>query len=204
MKVTKTGDWAQARHLLQTMPYKLKTTVSIAFRQEAELLRKQIVQGLTKQAPGGKSFKELSVFTLAARRLKNFKGTKALIRRGDLRGAISVIVRGEEAFVGVPRKARDKDGNPVIDIAELNEFGSKPIVIPITPKMRRYLAVLFKEAGETAGSSGGKGGSGKGVVVTRIPARPFLKPVFEKFSIGAEQRLLQRIAHQLGLRGKVS
>ena len=54
MKVTKTGDWAEVRHLLQTMPYKLKTVVSIAFRQEAELLRRQIVQGLTKQAPGGK------------------------------------------------------------------------------------------------------------------------------------------------------
>jgi hypothetical protein len=70
--------------------------------------------------------------------------------------------------------------------------------------MRRYLAVLFKEAGETSGSSGGEGGSNKGVVVTRIPPRPFLRPVFEKFSVGAQQRFLQRIAHQLGLRGKVS
>jgi hypothetical protein len=204
MKVTKTGDWGLAGHLLQTMPVKLKAAVSVAFRQEAELLRKQIVQGITKQAPGGKSFKELSALTQASRRLKRFFGTKALLRRGDLRGAISAIVRGEEAFIGVPRKARDKDGNPVIDIAELNEFGSKPIVIPITPKMRRYLAVLFKEAGETAGSSGGEGGTGKGVVVTRIPPRPFLRPVFEKFSIGAEQRFLKRIARQLGLRGKVS
>jgi hypothetical protein len=202
MKVTKTGDWALAGHLLQTMPVKLKAAVSVAFRQEAELLRKQIVQGITKQAPGGKSFKELSALTQASRRLKRFFGTKALLRRGDLRGAISAIVRGEDAFIGVPRKARDKDGNPVIDIAELNEFGSKPIVIPITPKMRRYLAVLFKEAGVTNG--GGNGGSDKGVVVTRIPPRPFLRPVFEKFSIGAQQRFLQRIANQLGLRGKVS
>lgn len=202
MTVTKTGDWALAGRLLHTMPHKLKTTVSVAFRQEAELLRKQIVQGLTTQAPGGKSFKDLSVLTQAARRLKGFKGTKALLHRGDLRGAISAIVRGEEAFVGIPRKARDKNGHPVIDIAELNEFGSKPIVIPITPKMRRFLAVLFNEAG---GADGGGGqGSEKGVVVTRIPARPFLRPVFEKFSVGAHERLLKRVAHQLGLGGKVT
>lgn len=202
MKVTKTGDWASAGRLLQTMPAKLKTTVSIAFRQEAELLRRQIVQGITNQAPGDKSFKDLSILTLAARRLKNFKGTKALLRRGDLRNAIATIVRGEEAFIGVPRKTRDKEGKPVIDIAELNEFGSNPIVIPITPKMRKYLAVLFREAGEIYGSAG-EGGSNANVVVTRIPARPFLRPVFEKFSVGAQERFLNRIAFQLGLRGRV-
>ena len=203
MKVTKTGDWNLARDILRTVPIKLKSIVSVSFRQEAELLRKQIVQGITKQSPGGKEFKKLSTLTEAARRLKGFKGTKALLRRGDLRNAIAAVVRGEEAFVGIPRKARDKEGNPVIDIAELNEFGSKPIIIPVTPKMRRFLGVLFKEAG--AGKrSGGGGGSGKGVVITRIPARPFLRPVFEKFKVGVEQRMMQRIACQLGLRGKVS
>jgi hypothetical protein len=174
--------------------------VGTAFHQEAQKLRNEIVKGITRQAPGGKAFEALSSLTLAARRLKNFKGTKALLVKADLRNAIAAIVRGEEAFIGVPRKARDKDGRPVVDVAELNEFGSKPIVIPITPKMRRFLGVLFKEAGDDAGSSGG---SGKGVVVTRIPPRPFLRPAFDRFVKGAETRFLERIAAQLGLRGNV-
>ena len=143
----KTGDWALARNLLTTMPFKLKAAVATTFRQEAQRLRKDIVQGITKQAPGGKAFKALSPLTLAARRLKGFKGTKALLVRADLRNAIAAIVQGEEAFVGVPRKARDKDGNPLVDVAKLNELGSDPIAIPITPAMRKYLGVLFKEAG---------------------------------------------------------
>ena len=36
-------------------------------------------------------------------------------------------------------------------------------------------------------------------VVTQVPARPFLRPAFEKFRAGAGRRLLERIAAQLGL-----
>jgi hypothetical protein len=197
MKVHKTGDWALARKMLTTMPFKLRAVVGTALRQEAQKLRTEIVQGITKQAPGGKKFKDLSPLTLAARRLKNFKGTKALIVKADLRNAIAAIVRGHEAFVGVPRKARDKEGNPMVDVAKLNEFGSDPIVIPITPAMRKFLAVLFREAGSTAKSKSGN----KSVAVTRIPPRPFLRPAFDKFSKGASERFLNRIATQLGLRG---
>ena len=81
----------------------------------------------------------------------------------------------------------------------LNEFGSDPIAIPITPAMRKFLGVLFKEAGDQVKSKS----KNKGVVVTRIPPRPFLKPAFDKFSKGASERFLNRIAAQLGLRGVV-
>ncbi len=195
MTVQKNGDWGLARQLLTAAPLKLRAAVEIAMRQEAEALRKEIVQGITRQAPGGKSFKTLSQLTLAARRLAGFKGTKALMVRGDLRNAITTIIQGAEAFVGVPRKAKDKEGKPAIDIAELNEFGSKPIVIPITAKMRRFLFKLFAEAGvQRRGALGGA----KGVVVMRIPPRPFLRPAFEKHAKGMQERFLKRIAKHLG------
>ncbi len=119
MSVTKTGDWAVARRLLTAAPSKLKAAVGMALRQEAQLLRKEIVQGITKQAPGGEAFKPLSPLTLAAREMKGRGGTKALMVRGDLRNAIAAIVEGDEAFVGVPRKARGQDGKSVIDVAEV-------------------------------------------------------------------------------------
>jgi hypothetical protein len=165
-------------------------------RQEAELLRGEIVNGITAQAPGGEAFKPLSPLTLAARKLAGFGGTKALLVRGDLRNSIAAIVRGDEAFVGVPRKARSKDGRSLVDVAQVQEFGSNPIVIPITPRMRRFLFALLRQAGKEP-----SGGSGKGVVVVTIPARPFLRPAFKKFSEGAQRRFLGRVAAQLGWGG---
>ena len=77
----------------------------------------------------------------------------------------------------------------LVDIAQIQEFGGPPVIIPITPKMRRYLAVLLKRAGTPRSAR-----SGRGVVVTQVPPRLFLRPAFEKFRTGVGQRLLQRLA----------
>ena len=195
MSVKMTGDWALARKLLAGSPAKIKNAVGSAVRQEAHLLRKEIVHGLTKQAPGGESLKPPSPLTLAARQMKGRGGTKSLIVRGDLRNAVAVISNGDEAFIGVPRKARGKDGQPVVDIAQVQEFGAGPIIIPMTPAMRRFLFALLRRAGEEKTSDG----SGRGVVVVSIPARPFLRPAFKRFSKGAQKRFLERVAALTGL-----
>ena len=195
MSVRKSGDWALARRLLAGGPAKLKAAVGTALRQEAQLLRKEIVEGITKQAPGGEAIKPPSPLTLAARKMKGRGGTKALIVRGDLRNAIAAIVKGDEAFVGVPRKARGKDGQAVIDVAQVQEFGAGPIIIPMTPAMRRFLFALLRKAGEERRSDG----TGRGVVVVTIPARPFLRPAFERFSKGAQKRFLGRVAGLMGM-----
>ena len=59
------------------------------------------------------------------------------------------------------------------------------------------------DAGDTLRQAGKEptGGSGKGVVVVTIPARPFLRPAFKKFSEGAQRRFLGRVAAQLGWGG---
>ena len=194
MSVRKTGDWAVARRLLTAAPVKLKLAVGMALRQEAQLLRKEIVQGITKQAPGGEAFKPLSPLTLAARKMKGRGGTKALMVRGDLRNAVAAIVQGDEAFVGVPRKARGKDGESVVDVAQVQEFGAGPIVIPMAPAMRRFLFALLRRAGVEK-----SGGSGRGVVVVQIPARPFLRPAFKQFEKGVDKRFLGRVAALMGL-----
>jgi len=194
LPVNRTGDWSLARELLQGAPTRLKVATERALRQEAEELRREVVQGITKQAPGGQAFSSLSHFTLAKRRLRKFSGSKALIQNADLRNAITATVKNGEAFVGVPRKARGRDGTQLADVAKLNEFGSDPIIIPVTAKMRRYLFVLRREAGDAPASSGGT--STPGVIVTRIPARPFLRPVFDKFRRDAGKRFLSRVAAQ--------
>ena len=197
MAVRRTGDWALARRLLSAGPERLRSAIHTALRQEAHALRKEIVQGLTQQAPGGETLKPPSALTLAARQLAGFGGTKSLLVRGDLRNSISVVVEGDEAFIGVLRKARSKDGDSLVDVAQVQEYGGPPVIIPMTPAMRRFLFVLLKKAGKKPTK-----GSGRGVVVVQVPARPFLRPAFEKFRQGASRRFLERVAKQLGLGGR--
>jgi phage gpG-like protein len=194
MAVSRTGDWARARRLLTAAPQRLQAAIGTAVRQEAHALRNEIVQGLTRQAPGGEPLKPPSPLTIAARELEGFGGTKALIVRGDLRNSITVFVQGDEAFIGVSRSARSKDGASMVDLAKLHEFGGPPVIIPMTPKMRRFLFALLRQAGKEP-----TGGSGRGVIVVQVPARPFLRPAFDKFREGASRRFLERVARDLGL-----
>ena len=194
MAVSRTGDWARARRLLTAAPQRLQAAIGTAVRQEAHALRNEIVQGLTRQAPGGEPLKPPSPLTIAARELEGFGGTKALIVRGDLRNSITVVVQGDEAFIGVSRSARSKDGASMVDLAKLHEFGGPPVIIPMTPKMRRFLFALLRQAGKEP-----TGVSGRGVIVVQVPARPFLRPAFDKFREGASRRFLERVARELGL-----
>jgi hypothetical protein len=194
--IARVGDWALARRLLTAGPQRLRAAIGTAVQQEAHKLRGEIVQGLTQQSPGGEPLKPPSPLTIASRQIEGFRGQKALIVRGDLRNAIAVVVDGDEAFIGVPRTARKKDGDALVDVAKVQEFGGPPIVIPITPKMRKFLFALLRRSGKERAS---EGGGGRGVVVVQVPARPFLRPAFEKFRQGAGRRFLERVAQQLGL-----
>lgn len=190
----RTGDWARARRLITGGAERLQDAVRVALRQEAQVLRNQIVQGLTSQAPGGEPLRPPAPLTLAARELQGFGGTKALVVRGDLRNSIAVIIDGENVFIGIRRSARSSEGERLVNLAELHELGGPPTIIPITPKMRRFLFALLRQAGQAP-----TGGSGRGVVVVQVPPRPFLRPAFQAYRVGAGRRFLDRVAHQLGL-----
>lgn len=194
--VFRTGEWARARRLLTAGPERLKTAIQVGLRQEAHGLRNAIVEGLTSQAPGGAPLTPPAPLTLAARQLAGVGGTKALLVRGDLRNAIAVVIVGNEAFVGVLRSARSSDGKSLVGLAELHEFGGPPVVIPVTPKMRRFLFALLRQADVEP-----RAGSGRGVVVVQTPARPFLRPAARKYGEGAGPRFLDRVAAALGFGG---
>jgi hypothetical protein len=187
------GDWARAASIFSGAPKRVEKAITMALRTEAELLRRHIVQGLTNQAPGGKALKAPSPLTLAARRLKRKKGTKSLLVRGGLRNSFVAIVKGDTGYVGIRKSKKTKSGDYVADIARIQEEGSKPRIIPITPKMRRVLFALFREAGI---EPNGKG-AGKGVVVVTTPARPYIKPAFDRYREGADKRFMRRVAAAL-------
>jgi len=194
--IAKVGAWSAARRILSPgASRRLARTLRVVVLREAQALRAEIIKGLTRQAPGGSAIRPLAALTIAARRLAGFRGRKALIRRGDLRNSITVQSQGDLAFVGVPRSA----GPARLRIASVHEYGTDPIVIPITPAMRRFLAALFARASRKRKRSSRRG-NGSGVVVTQIPARPFMRPAFELWRKGIDRRMIGAIQKQMGWR----
>lgn len=200
--IARTGDWGRALSILQVGAARLRFAMDRAVLQEAQLFRRKVVEGFRTQSPGGRAFQPLSETTLAVRRFTGFTGTKALIVRGDLRNSISVIKRttplGAEAFVGVLRSARGRGGRRLVNIAEIHEFGTRPFAIEVTPAMRRFLMAAFRQ--ELGPPSGGGGGLSRGIIIVRIPPRPFIQPVADAFFSGpvAAARFQARVAVNLG------
>jgi len=196
--IRKVGAWGKTFKTLLAIPARVKAASHIAVMREAHLMRREIVQGIGKGAPGGKKFTPLSPLTIATRRHRGFRGTKILQETGTLKNSITVVSpRKGTAFVGVLRSATGKDGRPLINIAQVHEFGSKAIVIRKTPEMIAMLHIMFRKAGVPE-----KPGTGRSVIVIKIPPRPFLQPVFDKLAPGAGERVQQAMI--AALRGVLS
>lgn len=179
--------WIAAKRILGTDAAIMAQAIDRTVGQEALFYQGEIKKGFRTQAPAGQRFKPLSPLTIAIRRFSGFGGTKALVVRGDLRNSIKVVKESRaKYFVGVLRTAKGRDGRSLVNIAQIHEFGTGPIVIQVTKKMRGFLAAAFTAA--FGGISQGGGGFSTGIIVTRVPARPFFRPVFEKFGRPAEQR----------------
>lgn len=197
-----TGEWGRASRILRTSPVRIRIALELAVRQEAQFFRRKVVEGIREQEPGGRRFKPLSETTLAIRRFTGFSGTKALIVRGDLRNSVKVVERrtvfGAEVFVGVLKSAKTRDGADLVNVAAVHEFGSKTFLLEVTPAMRRFLAAAFTQ--ELGGLEGGAGGLTRGVIVIKIPARPFLQPVADRWFKGpvAAARFQARVVGLLG------
>lgn len=113
ISVRRTGAWGEAARIALTMRARFINALEQAVMKEAHFIRGKIVQGIASQAPGGQAFAPLSPITLAMRKAMGFGGTKALIRTGALRGAVTAIrVPGSapRAFVGILRQAKGKVG----------------------------------------------------------------------------------------------
>lgn len=197
------GEWGPALQTLAKMPQNIREAKHKALLLEGQFFRGLVVEGLREQAPGGKAFKPLAPTTIAMRQFFGFKGTKALLRRGDLRNAIVVHDLEDSVFVGVLRNAKNRQGTALIDVAKLNEYGSKPIVIQITPRMAALLHAAFRKS--AYGNRLGPPRPSTGIITVQIPARPFLTPVFEKYGQpeASSKRFAERVAKELKAKNSV-
>lgn len=215
-----TGDWEKARTILNNIS-QVRAAMDWAVVQEAHEARRRIVRGITDQAPAGKQFKELAKFTLFLRRVKGFRGSKALIVTATLRNSITVKPLGRgRAFVGVMRGQETPDGKQLFNIARVHEVGAT-IIVKVTPRMRNWLMLMLRKGGfgsKTAKArdkatgrytkrkwhpAGGAGGVSRRVIVIRIPPRPYIRPVIEEM-LSNPQELQRRIAMRFAYRMRLS
>lgn len=207
------GDWKKALTTTQGMSDRFRKAVRQAMLQEAHFLRGQMVKGITSGAPGGQAFAPLSPITLALRQADGARGTKPLIRTGNLRRSFSVVevggaLVGGRIFVGVHRSAKNRDGKSLANIAATQEFG-KEFSLEKSRKMLRRIFALLRERGihikgtvgrDKAGrfTAGKFKGNGDGRI--RIKARPFVRPVIDAYAKPDEikRRFWKRLAKGMG------
>jgi phage gpG-like protein len=181
------GPWKEAARIAGSMAGDFQRAVERSTLREAHFLRGKIVEGITSGAPAGKPFKPHAPLTIA---LRGGSG-KILIQSGALRNSITVVKIGggatTAAFVGVQRT------NKRANLAEIHEEGR---TIRVTEKMRRYLMARLREAGAPPPPPGGGGGK----TVIKIPARPFMGPVFERYGKPEDvaQRFWTSVSKELG------
>ena len=187
MKIELTGDWGKASGILSGAPNEIPKALARALKQEGRHAEGLIKQNIGKGPPP----------PLAHKRTRGTGkgGSKPLNASGDMRGAVTVLETASfEVFVGIPRNS-PKHGGRVCNLAMIHEFG-KTIAIRMTPKMRKFLfGVLFKGSKR---APGGGSKSGGGIIVVHIPARPFVAPAFAEASVGFGDRMIARVAKEMG------
>ena len=195
MVVNRVGQWAQADELLGARArVRVQRSLMLGVRKEAELARSLLIEGIRKQAPGGKKFAPLRPSTLKKRRLTGFRGRKALIVRGDLINSIVTRHGALGSFVGVLRTAKARDGKSLVNVMMIQEQG-RTIVIPVTPGVQRFLGFMLRNKGRRRVARK----SPRGIIIVKIPARPVFAPVWEKHFSGTQsaKRIEGRVSKDL-------
>lgn len=174
------GDWAEAKRRLSTAPRRLPEAVRKAILLEAHRIRGEMVNGIRSGAPAGKQFAPHARLTELLRAASGFKGTKILIRGGGLIGSIGVIETSRGAFVGVRRSAKAKGkALAAVNLSELHE-GGKTITQQWTARQQRWFFAQLRELGAYQEGTAAKGGGN--VHKIRIPARPHVQPILDKYA----------------------
>ncbi len=169
------GDWKLAKKILATAPAAFDRALKNAIRHEAEVIAGMMRKKIASNVPPPN----------AASTVQNKGSSKTLIETGKMRQEVQVVWKGKfQAVIGIPSKAK----GGVSSLADIHENG-RVIIQQMTDKQRKFLHAKF--------GGGGGGGGGTGIIVIHIPARPFIKPVFEAYQAKAKDKFLTAFAHEL-------
>ena len=156
MTVRRTGDWDKARAKINaSLGPRLAAALRQATIRNALLLVREIQRGIRSQAPGGQPFAKLAQSTI------DRKGSsKALIDTGFLVNAITQKIMADKAFVGLLRGTVNKDGEDMVNIGAVMEYGAtiqhpsgatiiipaRPFLHPVMEKHRKEILENYRQA----------------------------------------------------------
>jgi len=185
------GDWRERAASGRRVSSLMKVRIRSFLIREAEEMRRLVGHAFVSQGAPGK-WPKLSPWTIAGRRLNRFGGTKALIWSGEMRKSISTSwdEGSQSAFCGIMYQKKGMNGQSMVNIAKIHEYGSKRFAIRITPRMRKYLAVLarYLPRGARMTKRDRKRHIVTGIIVIKIPPRPFMRNQLPVFRLNAERR----------------
>ena len=163
MGVKRFGDWDKARaKLAGNSGARLALALRQATVKNAILLVREIKRGIRSQAPGGKPFVKLAESTIRRK-----GSSKALIDTGFLINAITQKIMADRAFVGLLRGTVNKDGDDMVNIGAVMEYGAtiqhpngavivippRPFLHPVMEKYREQVIENYKNAIQSCGFS---------------------------------------------------
>lgn len=181
IKIKIGGDIDELQRILGN-PAAIEKAIRRAVLREAHWMRKQMVEGLKSGAPAGRTLTPNAPSTVT------LKGSsKPLIASATMLNSIAVIRKGKGVFIGIRRSS--KRG---VNLAILHETGGV-IRQTVTSKQRRFLMMLSKKMfGRMFAPAVGS------TMTIRIPARPFISPIVEKFAPTLAKRIVHTFANVLG------
>jgi hypothetical protein len=161
MGVKRTGDWDKVRAKLNAgMGSRLSKALRQATIRNALFLVREIQRGIRSQAPGGNPFVKLAESTIARK-----GSSKALIDTGFLINAITQKIMTDKAFVGLLRGTVNKDGEDMVNIGAVMEYGAtikhpggvtiiippRPFLHPVMEKYRNQIIGNYRQKSREIG-----------------------------------------------------
>ena len=156
MAVRRFGQWEKAKAVLGTnLGGRLAQALRQATVKNAMLLVREIKKGIRSQAPGGQAF-----VTLAESTIRRKGSSKALVDTGFLLASITQLILGDRAFVGLLRGTRNKEGDEIVNIGAIMEYGAtiqhpsgavivipaRPFLHPVMQAVRDQVIENYREA----------------------------------------------------------
>lgn len=162
MGVKRFGEWEKVKSKLANNPgARLTVAIRQATIKNALLLVREIKRGIVKQAPGGKQFVELAESTIERK-----GSSKALIDTGFLLASITQKIMADQAFVGLLRGTVNKDGEDMVNIGAIMEYGAtikhpsgvtiilpaRPFLHPVMEAYREHVIENYRQAIRSMGA----------------------------------------------------
>ncbi len=147
--IEKTGDWDGFAKMLAQAGAKFKQNIQDATNQSGRLIQAKVKERINANQvtpPTGEKFREWKE--------KHGFSTDTLRMSGDLEAAIQYQNKGwNEGFVGVNRNAVGKDGQSLVSIAAVAEFGRldgksppRPFIAPVVEQEAPKIAENYQKA----------------------------------------------------------